>query len=72
MELVRRGSVHSGDPVICVFASLVQRAGSGSQGLSARARVMAWRAVSPWFAADDLRRRPQPPPSGQHDPGRRW
>ena len=50
--------VHSGDPRELRFGVAVQRAGvAGSQGLPARARVMASRAVSPWFAAESRRSR---------------
>ena len=38
--------------VKCGFAGGVQLAVAGSHGSPARARVMASRAVSPWFAAE--------------------
>ena len=46
------GSVHSGVGGELRFRVPVQRAGRGSQGSPARARVMASRAVRPWFAAE--------------------
>ena len=44
--------VHSGVGGELRFRVRVQRAGKGSQGSPARARVMASRAVRPWFAAE--------------------
>jgi hypothetical protein len=51
-EVNRYACVHSGGPMSCGFGGEVQFTSAGSQGLPARARVMASRAVSPWFAAE--------------------